>query len=42
MLRKELHKEVERRVVVTLNKEMTDRPIADIEDLLCGEGAPPA
>ena len=42
VLRKELHKEVERRVVVTLNKEMTDRPIADIEDLLCGEGAPPA
>ena len=42
VLRKELHKEVERRVVLTLNKEMTDRPIADIEDLLCGEGAPPA
>ena len=42
VLRKELHKEVERRVVVTLNKEMTDRPVADIEDLLCGEGAPPA
>jgi protein required for attachment to host cells len=42
VLRKELHKEVERRVVVTLNKEMTDRPIPDIEDLLIGEGAPPA
>ncbi len=42
VLRKELHKEVERRVVGTFNKEMTDRPIADIEDLLCGEGAPPA
>ena len=42
VLRKELHKEVERRVVTTLNKEMTDRPIADIEDLLVGEGAPPA
>ena len=42
VLRKELHKEVERRVVVTLNKEMTDRPLADIEDLLVGEGAPPA
>jgi protein required for attachment to host cells len=42
VLRKELHKEVERRVVLTLNKEMTDRPIADIEDLLVGEGAPPA
>ena len=42
VLRKELHKEVERRVVVTFNKEMTDRPIPDIEDLLVGEGAPPA
>ena len=38
MLRKELHKEVERRVVCKINKEMTDRPIADIEDLLVGEG----
>ena len=42
VLRKELHKEVEKRVVVTLNKEMTDRPVPDIEDLLVGEGAPPA
>ena len=42
VLRKELHKEVERRVVLTLNKEMTDRPIPDIEDLLVGEAAPPA
>ena len=42
VLRKELHKEVERRVVATFNKEMTDRPIPDIEDLLVGEGAPPA
>ena len=42
VLRKELHKEVERRVVLTLNKEMTDRPIPDIEELLVGEGAPPA
>ncbi|HJS41702.1 MAG TPA: host attachment family protein [Sphingomicrobium sp.] len=41
-LRKNLHKEAERRVVATFNKEMTDRPIADIEDLLVGEGAPPA
>jgi len=41
VLRKELHKEVERRIVVTFNKEMTDRPIPDIEDLLVGEGAPP-
>lgn len=42
VLRKQLHKEVERRVVATFNKEMTDRPIPDIEDLLVGEGAPPA
>lgn len=42
VLRKDLHKEVERRVVATYNKEMTDRPIPDIEDLLVGEGAPPA
>ena len=42
VLRKQLHKEVERRLVLTLNKEMTDRPIPDIEDLLVGEAAPPA
>ena len=42
VLRKELHKEVERRIVRTLNKEMTDRPIPDIEELLVGEAAPPA
>lgn len=42
VLRKDLHKEVERRVVATYNKEMTDRPVSDIEDLLVGEGAPPA
>ena len=42
VLRKELHKEVERRVVLTLNKEMAGRPIPDIEELLVGEGAPPA
>jgi protein required for attachment to host cells len=41
-LRKELHKEVEKRIVLTLNKEMTDRPIPDIEELLVGEAAPPA
>jgi protein required for attachment to host cells len=40
--RKKLHKEAERRLVLTVNKEMTDRPIADIEELLIGEGAPPA
>ncbi|HET9810086.1 MAG TPA: host attachment family protein [Sphingomicrobium sp.] len=42
VLRKELHKEAERRIVLTVNKEMTDRPIPDIEELLVGEGAPPA
>jgi protein required for attachment to host cells len=42
VLRKELHKEVERRITLTVNKEMTDRPIPDIEELLVGEGAPPA
>ncbi len=42
VLRKELHKEVEKRIILTLNKEMTDRPISDIEDLLVGEAAPPA
>ena len=42
VLRKELHKEVEKRIVATLNKEMTDRPIRDIEELLVGEAAPPA
>jgi protein required for attachment to host cells len=39
--RKKLHKEAERRIVLTVNKEMTDRPIPDIEELLVGEGAPP-
>lgn len=42
IFRKELHKEVERRIVLTINKEMTDRPIPDIEELLVGEAAPPA
>lgn len=42
VIRKELHKEVEKRIVLTINKEMTDRPIPDIEELLVGEGAPPA
>ena len=41
-IRKKLHKEAERRIVLTVNKEMTDRPIPDIEELLVGEGAPPA
>ena len=42
VLRKKLHKEAERRIVLTVNKEMTDRPIPDIEELLVGEGTPPA
>jgi protein required for attachment to host cells len=42
VLRKELHKEVEKRIILTVNKEMTDRPIPDIEELLVGEAAPPA
>ena len=33
-LRKELHKEVEKRVICTVNKEMSGRPIPDIEALL--------
>ncbi|MES2120985.1 MAG: host attachment family protein [Pseudomonadota bacterium] len=37
VLRKELHKEVERRVVCTINKEMSGRPIPDIEALLTSE-----
>ena len=41
-LRKELHKEVEKRIVLTLIKEMSGRPIPDIEELLAGEAAPPA
>ena len=41
-LRKELHKEVEKRIVLTLNKEMSGRPLPDIEELLAGEAAPPA
>ena len=39
VLKKCLHKEVERRIVCTVNKEMTDRPIPDIEVLLNGETA---
>ena len=39
ILRKELHKEVERRIVCTVNKEMSGRTIPDIEALLNGETA---
>jgi len=37
MLKKSLHKEVERRIVCTVNKEMSGRPVPDIEALLDGE-----
>lgn len=36
-LRKKLHKEAERRLVCEIPKEMTGRPIPDIEALLLGE-----
>jgi protein required for attachment to host cells len=36
-LKKCLHKEVERRIVCTVNKEMSGRPIPDIEALLVSE-----
>ena len=34
VLRRELHKEVERRIVCTINKEMSGRPVPDIEALI--------
>jgi protein required for attachment to host cells len=40
ILRKELHKEVERRIICTVNKEMSGRPIPDIEALLNGHTKP--
>jgi len=39
VLKKSLHKEVERRLVCTVNKEMSGRPIPDIEALLTSETA---
>ena len=39
VLRRELHKEVERRLVCAVNKEMSGRTIPDIEALLNGETA---
>ena len=39
-LKKCLHKEVERRVICTVNKEMSGRPIPDIEALLDEQTAP--
>jgi protein required for attachment to host cells len=37
VLKKCLHKEVERRIVCTVNKEMSGRPVPDIEALLDSE-----
>ena len=37
VIKKCLHKEVEKRLVCTVNKEMSGRPIPDIEALLNGE-----
>jgi protein required for attachment to host cells len=39
VLRKELHKEVEKRLICTVNKEMSGRPIPDIEALLVSQTA---
>ena len=39
MLKKGLHKEVERRIVCTVNKEMSGRPVPEIEAMLNGETA---
>lgn len=41
-LRSHWHKETARRIVVERPKEMTDRPIADIEAMLVAEAVPPA
>ena len=40
VLKKCLHKEVQRRIVCTVNKEMSGRPIPDIEALLDDHMAP--
>jgi protein required for attachment to host cells len=37
VMRKSLHKEVEKRLVCTINKEMSGRPVPDIEALIVGE-----
>ena len=37
VIKKCLHKEVEKRLVCTVNKEMSGRPVPDIEALLEGE-----
>ena len=38
VLKKCLHKEVKRRIVCTVDKEMTGRPVPDIESLLASAG----
>ncbi len=40
VLKKSLHKEVVRRIVCTVDKEMTGRPVPDIEALLDGHTRP--
>ena len=40
VIKKCLHKEVERRLVCTVNKEMSGRPVPDIEALLNGHTQP--
>ena len=40
VLKKCVHKEVQRRIVCTVNKEMSGRPVPDIEALLDGHTAP--
>jgi protein required for attachment to host cells len=42
VLKKCLHKEVQKRIVCTVNKEMSGRPIPDIETLLNGHTTPEA
>ncbi len=37
VMRKELHKETEKRLIATINKEMSGRPIPEIEALICEE-----
>lgn len=41
-LKKCLHKEVQKRIICVINKEMSGRPIPDIEQLLNGHTAPAA
>lgn len=40
-LRKHLHTEVEKRIIMELSKEMTNRPIPDIAAMLMGRSEPP-